>query len=435
MLNGAAASPGVVEGRARVVRSVDQIARRPRRRDPRVRQHLAGVGADLLEDQGDRHRRRRRDVARRDRLPRVRAARRRRHRPRDRRDPHRPDDPRRRLRRARSRCSPDGERHRDGVEHAAARRAAAAPTSRGSAARAPTSASCSRPGSRCRPASPSRPRPSRRSSTTPGCRAGSRARWRGVTAGDLDAIGARVARDQRGDALRARARRGARRGGAPHADRARLGERLAAGCGPLERASARTARTRRSPASRRPTCGCAAPSTCATRCATAGSASTARRRSATARGSAPRREPPAMGVTVQLMVDAEVSGRDVHLQPGQRRPEHGRDQRELGPRAGGRRRRGDARRLPGQQGHRRGRARARARQGRRSTCPTPAAAARSASRSPTSGASAPCLDQTALERAGRRRPARRAPLRLPPGHRVGDRPRRRRRCSSSSRGR
>ena len=37
-----------------------------------------------------------------------------------------------------------------------------------------------------------------------------------------------------------------------------------------------------------------------------------------------------MGVTVQLMVDAEVSGRDVHLQPGQRRPEHGGRQRSWG---------------------------------------------------------------------------------------------------------
>ena len=67
VLNGAAASPGVVEGVARVVRSVDQIA------DVRDGEILVcgitspGLGADLLEDQGHGHRRRRRDVARRDR--------------------------------------------------------------------------------------------------------------------------------------------------------------------------------------------------------------------------------------------------------------------------------------------------------------------------------------------------------------------------------
>ena len=93
VLNGAAASPGVVEGLARVVRSVDQIGRRARRRDPRVRQHLAGVGADLLEDQGHGYRRRRRDVARGDRGARVRAARGRRHGPRHLGHPHRADDP------------------------------------------------------------------------------------------------------------------------------------------------------------------------------------------------------------------------------------------------------------------------------------------------------------------------------------------------------
>ena len=69
---------------------------RARRRDPRLRQHLARVGADLLEDQGDRHRRRRRDVARRDRVSRVRAAGGRRHRARDLADSHRSDDPGRR---------------------------------------------------------------------------------------------------------------------------------------------------------------------------------------------------------------------------------------------------------------------------------------------------------------------------------------------------
>ena len=42
---------------------------------------------------------------------------------------------------------------------------------------------------------------------------------------------------------------------------------------------------------------------------------------------------PAMGVTVQLMVDAARVRRDVHVQPGQRRPEHGRHERQLGARA------------------------------------------------------------------------------------------------------
>ena len=76
-------------------------------------------------------------------------------------------------------------------------------------------------------------------------------------------------------------------------------------------------------------------------------------------------------------------GRDVHVQPGERRPEHGRRQRELGARPRGGRRRGDARRLPRQQGDARGRARARSTPRTSSTCPTPAAAAPSASRCPT----------------------------------------------------
>ena len=79
-------------------------------------------------------------------------------------------------------------------------------------------------------------------------------------------------------------------------------------------------------------------------------------------------------------------GRDVHVQPGERRPEHGRGQRELGARPRGRRRRGDARRLPRQQGDARGRARARPRARTSSTCPTPAAAAPSASTCRRSGA-------------------------------------------------
>ena len=48
--------------------------RRPRRRDPGLHDHLAVLGADLQQDQGDRHRHRRDHVPRGDRLPRVRAA-------------------------------------------------------------------------------------------------------------------------------------------------------------------------------------------------------------------------------------------------------------------------------------------------------------------------------------------------------------------------
>ena len=52
------------------------------------------------------------------------------------------------------------------------------------------------------------------------------------------------------------------------------------------------------------------------------------------------------------------------------------------------------------------------------------------------GARCACLDHAGARAPRRRRAARRALLRLPPGHRVGDRPRRRpRRCSSSRRAR
>ena len=70
--------------------------RRPRRRDPRLQHHVAGVGADLLQDPRGRDRHRRRHVARRDRLPRVRAAGGRRDGPRDLVDQDGADDPRRR---------------------------------------------------------------------------------------------------------------------------------------------------------------------------------------------------------------------------------------------------------------------------------------------------------------------------------------------------
>ena len=84
---GAAASPGVVEGPARVVIDVDQIA------DVRDGEILvcpitSPAWAPIFpNDHGDRHRHRRRHVARGDRLPRVRAAGGRRDRPRDGADP------------------------------------------------------------------------------------------------------------------------------------------------------------------------------------------------------------------------------------------------------------------------------------------------------------------------------------------------------------
>jgi hypothetical protein len=74
-LTGAAASPGVAEGLARVVRDVHEITDVQARRDPRLDRHLARVGADLPEDPRRRDRHRRDHVPRRDRLPRVRAAR------------------------------------------------------------------------------------------------------------------------------------------------------------------------------------------------------------------------------------------------------------------------------------------------------------------------------------------------------------------------
>ena len=104
--------------------------------------------------------------------------------------------------------------------------------------------------------------------------------------------------------------------------------------------------------------------------------------------------------------------RDVHLQPGQRRPEHGRDQRQLGPRAGGRRRRGHARRLP-----------ASARSPARSCAqtisdkrveyvPDPDGPARSRSTSPTSARARAASTTTALAALVDVGEARRAPLRL-----------------------
>ena len=66
--------PGEIEGPARVVRGLGDLDTVRAGRDPRLHDHLAGLGADLLQDRRDRHGHRRHHVPRRDRLARVRAA-------------------------------------------------------------------------------------------------------------------------------------------------------------------------------------------------------------------------------------------------------------------------------------------------------------------------------------------------------------------------
>ena len=163
------------------------------------------------------------------------------------------------------------------------------------------------------------------------------------------------------------------------------------------------------------------------RCATAGRASTAPRRSPTARGWAAG----AAGDGRDGAADGRRRGvrRDVHLQPGQRRPEHGRDQRELGARARRRGRRGDARRVPREQGH-------------AARCCTAAigpkqieyAARGERSDVPAERREVACLDDAAAGRAGRRgargSSATSAPIRTSSG-----RSRATASCSCSSRGR
>ena len=203
--------------------------------------------------------------------------------------------------------------------------------------------------------------------------------------------------------------------------------------------SARTARRRPSPASRRRTSGCGAPThVCdAVRDCwvkplqpSCDHVSGAARRADRRAGDGRRR--PADGRRRGLR-------RDVHLQPGERRPEHGRDQRELGPRAGrwsaarSRRTTSCVSKVTA-----RGRPRARAREGGRVRARTADGRGPFGGRSPRSAGSVACLDAAAAGGAGRGRPARGAPLRLGAGRRVGDRERRRaarRACSSSRRGR
>ena len=269
--------------------------------------------------------------------------------PRDLRDPHRPDDP--------------GRRHRrDGHDARGAGGVVAPPapapssrgrctscrgaTSRASAARARTSASCWRPRSRCRPASRSRPRRTRRSCGWRGCRARSTTRWRGRAA-ETSARSPPRRGDRRGDESRARARRRARGG-----RRAlRAAGRRGPGGGPLERGRrGQRGRDVRRPAGDLPVgARCRAGMRCGAGLLGQPVQPAGDHLPRAARGcrtsARDGRDGPADGRRGGL-------GRDVHVQPGERRPEHGGDQRELGPRAGGRRGRGHPRRLSRQQGHR-----------------------------------------------------------------------------------
>ncbi len=101
---GYAASPGVAEGLARVVRDVNEIGTRAAGRGARLLGHGAELGPGVPEDRRGGLRHRRDDVARRDRRPRVRPAGRRRHRARD--EDDQDGRPRARRRRQRHRHDP-----------------------------------------------------------------------------------------------------------------------------------------------------------------------------------------------------------------------------------------------------------------------------------------------------------------------------------------
>ncbi len=100
-VHGYAASPGVVEGVARVVRDVNEIGIGAAGRGARLLRDGAELGAGLPEDRRRRLRHRRDDVARRDHRARVRAPGRRRHGPRDEADQDGRPRPRRRRQRNR----------------------------------------------------------------------------------------------------------------------------------------------------------------------------------------------------------------------------------------------------------------------------------------------------------------------------------------------
>ncbi len=98
-LRGMAASPGVVEGPARVIFSPSQVSEIQDGEILVAPLTAPELGTDLRQDRRDGHRRRRDDVARRDRVPGVRAAGRGRHRVRHQADQDRPADPGRRQHR------------------------------------------------------------------------------------------------------------------------------------------------------------------------------------------------------------------------------------------------------------------------------------------------------------------------------------------------
>ncbi len=104
-LTGMAASPGEVEGIARVVLGADDLDAASGGRDPRHPGDGAELGAGVRPDRRGRHRHRRHDEPRRDRLPRVRAAGRDRHGLGVDADQDRPARAGRRRRTASSRCS------------------------------------------------------------------------------------------------------------------------------------------------------------------------------------------------------------------------------------------------------------------------------------------------------------------------------------------
>ena len=411
-LNGAAASPGVVEGIARVVRSVNEIARRPRRRDPRLRQHVPGVGADLLQDQGHGDRCRRGDVARGDRVSRVRAARGRRNRPRH-----------------LGRSAPG----------------------RRSGSTAPTGVVTLLTVTRIRAAGRTAPLGELRRDDEP------RFGGKSASLGELLAAGIPVPpgfalSTAAFDAFIDEAGLQPTTSALAALDRRRRRDRPAPTISARSRGAVPDGRAGRTSALRR-----AAGAPVAVRSSAIGEDSA----EATFAGQqetylwvrgaegvfgavrdcwaslysptgdqlprpAGRTTGPGDGSDRPADGRRRGLGRDVHLQPGQRRSQHGRHQRQLGTRPGRRRRRGDPRRLSAQQGHRRGRAQARRTPRTIEHVPAPTAAEPSRRRLGANAASAPCLDAPTWPRCSTS-PAGSSATSAPPGHRMGNRPRRRRR--------
>ena len=426
-LIGAAASPGVAEGRARVVNDADELGR-VRDGEILVCTITSPAWAPIFPKvDGGRHRHRRRHVARRDRLPRVRPAGRRRHRPRDGGDRDRAAAPRRRLDRRRRRSSTRRLRELT----APARRSA--PRGRGPLRRQERrrSASCSRPGSRCRAASAIVDR------CLPRVRRGGRPRGpiarrsRASTSTTSAARRGRVRSDQRGDALRAAARTpSGPRWRDRYAELAADGGRARpAGRGALERAR----RGQRGGHVRRPAgdlpLGARRRSASARPCATAGRACYSPPCDhATGRALGDARASPRWASPCSTWSTPRSSGVMFTLQPRQRRPERGGDQRQLGARPRRRRRRGDAGRVPGQQGHGRGRPAHDQRQARRVPPDAGRARAPCGSTCLPDRRDAPCLDDAQLAALVAVARDVEHHFGAPPGHRVGDRRGRRRSC-------